>query len=433
MRNLFLFIILVCLYSCNNSQTLYRIQEKGLFGFIDSVGNVVIEPQYKYVGEFKSGYACVISDISITTINGYNKKDSVIRIKYGYIDRYNNCVIDTTNIICFAFQKGMDILPEIYTNHSIDFRTYYNFNLDLVDDRFLFQDKNTLRYGYKDSEGKVVIKPQYLDAKAFSSGRAIVIDSVRSEDFDNNSIGLYNKTGAIDKLGNTSIKHQYAHINNFIEGTSETWAYRINIKDGKMIKEWELIDKDGKVLLPINEYYDFIYNSNSGIFPCRMDGLFTYYTFINNKGIILTDFDHDGLLSVSVDGQNRSEMFEYVTAHVDGFAGVRGYYDGRHAWFFANNKFEINKTPYDSVWYFTEGLAAVKEFNRGRCSDIVENKLTKWGYIDKQFKVKIPYQFSECGPFKGGLAYFKKKGLSCDVEGYINKKGEVVWQTTRSK
>ena len=33
----------------------------------------------------------------------------------------------------------------------------------------------------------------------------------------------------------------------------------------------------------------------------------------------------------------------------------------------------------------------------------------------------------------GGLAYFKKKGLSCDVEGYINKKGEVVWQTTRSK
>ena len=73
MRNLFLFIILVCLYSCNNSQTLYRIQEKGLFGFIDSVGNVVIEPQYKYVGEFKSGYACVINDISITTINGYNK------------------------------------------------------------------------------------------------------------------------------------------------------------------------------------------------------------------------------------------------------------------------------------------------------------------------------------------------------------------------
>ena len=164
-----------------------------------------------------------------------------------------------------------------------------------------------------------------------------------------------------------------------------------------------------------------------------MGGLFTYYTFIDNKGNILTDFDHDGLLSVSVDGQNRSEMYEYVTAHEDGYAGVRGYYEGRPAWFFANDKFEINQTPYDSVWYFKEGLAAVKEFNRGMYSDIVENKLTKWGYIDKQFKVKIPFQFSECGPFKGGLAYFKKKGLSCDVEGYINKKGEVVWQTTRSK
>ena len=31
------------------------------------------------------------------------------------------------------------------------------------------------------------------------------------------------------------------------------------------------------------------------------------------------------------------------------------------------------------------------------------------------------------------MAYFKKKGFSCDVEGYMNKNGEVVWQTTVSE
>ena len=31
------------------------------------------------------------------------------------------------------------------------------------------------------------------------------------------------------------------------------------------------------------------------------------------------------------------------------------------------------------------------------------------------------------------LAYFKKKVFSCDVEGYMNKNGEVVWQTTVSE
>ncbi len=44
-------LVALTLLSCNNNDfCLYRIQVNGLFGFIDSIGDVKIDPQYKYVG-----------------------------------------------------------------------------------------------------------------------------------------------------------------------------------------------------------------------------------------------------------------------------------------------------------------------------------------------------------------------------------------------
>ena len=57
-------MLMLMLFSCNHTNlSLYRIQENGKFGFINNNGEVVIEPQYKYVGYFnKDGYATVITD-----------------------------------------------------------------------------------------------------------------------------------------------------------------------------------------------------------------------------------------------------------------------------------------------------------------------------------------------------------------------------------
>ena len=96
MNKLYLSLLLVALtlLSCDNNESrLYRIQANGLFGFIDSIGNVIIEPQYKYVGPFsKDGYACVISNITLVEEISPSSKldipevsenmDSCIHIKY---------------------------------------------------------------------------------------------------------------------------------------------------------------------------------------------------------------------------------------------------------------------------------------------------------------------------------------------------------------
>ena len=62
---LFTLLAISCMMSCTPTfnGTLYRIQKDGLYGFIDSVGNVVIEPQYKYVSPFSDGIALVVHDV----------------------------------------------------------------------------------------------------------------------------------------------------------------------------------------------------------------------------------------------------------------------------------------------------------------------------------------------------------------------------------
>ena len=165
---LYLFVVLVVFVSCKKEQQLYRIQENGLYGFIDSLGNIAIEPQYKYVSHFtKEGYAFVISKMLLS--------DNGVKINYGYINKENELVIDTNNI--FQMQ-----------NADLDFKTtvdYYNerrldFNDDLFpllylrDGRYVFQDSNTGKIGFKDINGKVVIEAIYDRASHFSNGVAAV-------------------------------------------------------------------------------------------------------------------------------------------------------------------------------------------------------------------------------------------------------------------
>ena len=101
MKKLLLFSVLaiILISSCtSNHSTLLRIQVNGLYGFIDTTGNEVINPQYKYVSNFTTGgYATVISKIKAT-------KDSGLIVTYGYVNKFNELVIDTTNLAYKSFR-----------------------------------------------------------------------------------------------------------------------------------------------------------------------------------------------------------------------------------------------------------------------------------------------------------------------------------------
>ena len=155
------------------------------------------------------------------------------------------------------------------------------------------------------------------------------------------------------------------------------------------------------------------------------------YTFIDNLGNALTDFDHNGQLTWSFEEGGKNEVFNDVTAFSEGYAGIKGQYKGKIGWYFADTKLNSNYTPYDSLQCYSEGLAAVKQYVDDS-EDWNLNNMS-WGYIDKNSNIVIPYQFFDCGRFRGPLAYFKKWGSTYDIEGYINKQGKVVWQTEKKK
>lgn len=132
----------------------------------------------------------------------------------------------------------------------------------------------------------------------------------------------------------------------------------------------------------------------------------------------------------------RSELFKDVTRFSDGVAGIKGYNDnGQSAWYFVEKNFLPMSEPYDSLLSFSEGFAAVKELTFiGEQS----SHWGKWGFVkmqspDSTIVQAIPYSFSECGSFHGGLAYFLNEGSTFDMEGFINYQGKIVWQTKRAK
>ena len=427
------FIILASIYilcSCNPNTRLWRIQEDGLYGFIDSVGNVIIKPQYKYVGNFRSGYACVISDIQLVHNN------TLFKVKYGYIDADNNLVIDTTNIVVLNVEESKVDFPKRFADKQLNFREFAFAKLDLVDDRFIFQDDKTMKFGYKNSEGKVVIQPIYISAESFANGRAVVQDTVNFEEAIKDGkldYTIFNKYGAIDVNGNKVVNPEYAYISPFSRNKN-TWACFLTHNEtyDTFQKQWVLIDENGKALIPPSPMWDHVYNSDEGLYVGQMNmfGILNY-TFIDDSGNALTDYDHNGTLQLSFEDGVKSEVLNDVTAFSEGFAGIKGRYGNKSVWYFADKNLDSNFTPYDSLLCYSEGLAAVKQYVDESAAQSLRGGA--WGYIDKNANVVIPYQFFDCGSFRGPLAYFKKWGSTYDIEGYINKQGKVVWQTEKKK
>ena len=434
-RVLFLGLMTLLVFSCQKQERLWRIQENGLYGFIDSLGNVVIEPQYKYVGNFRSGYACVITEAKLNIRETFfGRKDTTLMVKYGYIDMDNNIVIDTSNIAILHVNPYMYSFPSMFSEKKLRFRDVVFTELDLVDDRFPYQDEKKRFWGYKNSEGDIAIEPRFSYAQSFANGRAVVRDTTMSIPSKGNEIdmSMFNQNGVIDVNGNVVVNFEYSYISQFGKN-KETWACILGRDEeyGSFFKQWVLIDENGKVLMPPSRMWDFVYNSDEGLYVGQMKSFgIVDYTFFDKSGNYLTDYDHDGSLTCSFKEGGKWETLSDVTAFSEGFAGIKGRYGNRSVWYFANKKLESICIPYDSVLCFSNGLAAVKRY----VDDPYHSPDSgNWGYIDKKANVVIPYQFSDCGSFIGALAYFKKCGTAYDIEGYINKKGDIVWQTRCKK
>lgn len=436
MKKLFILglVISFVFCSCSNQQEkLYRIQENGLYGFIDSLGNVVIAPQYKYVSPFtKSGFALVISSIE-------NIDENQIKIKYGVIDSSNKIVIDTTlqaTLSCddpvMAYSKQVtDSIVVLYRNNNLSFNSALFSALIPSSKLVAIQNPTNKLWGYISLEGDTIVPCKYKSVRGYRHDLSVVVEPY-SYDPQKDALENFRTWSIIDTKGQKLTRSSYNMIMDYSK--DNTWAITAGLGNQSINTEYSLLDTSGKTILgPFPVYQGFkLYNGNDDRFIVEQNFLgIINYNFIDSKGNFLIGENSstsilDEFLSVGI-----GDWATDVTSFSDSICGMKVKYQDKIGWMFLDRDFNLaSYEVYDSVGCFSEGLAAVKEYsgNLNDTSNDLPKGSRKWGFVNHEFNQVIPYRYTEVGAFYNALCYFKLVGTVTATEGYINKKGEIIWE-----
>lgn len=226
------------------------------YGYIGHKGSIVIKPQFKYASEFSEGLA-LISNGNLS----------------GYVNEKGKMVIDTSNYLATGiFSEGLT-WAKSNENRGV---------------------------GYMDKTGRIVIKPQFDEAKDFSEGLAVV------------RIG--HKYGYIDKTGRMVITPQFDEAREFSEGLA---AVKSNDKYGFIGREGYLAIRykfenvesfsNGLALVKVKDFKNYFYIDKRGDMAFRC-------TFTNARSF------SGGLASVEVDK-------EYGYINTNGEFAIKAQFD----------------------------------------------------------------------------------------------------------
>ena len=255
------------------------------YGLIDLDANSVIKPQYDYIGNFSEGLAHIVQHDAGTIRHGFIYKDGVAfyndyfnnntgdfhdglavfekDFNFGYVDTNGNIVIQPEYFMAYDFSEGLAAVANENDKHGfidkngnlvIPFMFEHN-----IDGTYLYQGfSNGLaavciddKFGYINTDGDFVIEPKFYFAGRFNDGIALVIVD-----------GLY---GYIDLNGNYIIEPKFAHASSFQNGFAfvrmpgnddyeNTGGYALINKTGDYITGENLIYEDGGGYTFISEW-----------------------------------------------------------------------------------------------------------------------------------------------------------------------------------
>ncbi len=350
-------------FDYNSSDYIFKeglcaLQKNQLWGFIDTLGNWVIEPKYFIWGNKAPFFSDGICLLGIRAADGYGN----IPV---YIDKKGNQLFKNQSFKeASPFYDGIAVVgkvagpgkPTVYSfintqgsavsgavapkfkGWFFEFGPFGNGLTKIWDDKL-----NS--YGFIDNLGKWVIKPenkQWEDAGEFSDERCAV----------QNTVNFY--WGFIDKTGTTRIPFDYREKpNKFSSG-------RALVKNSEKYKAGYL-DTEGN--MPLGFKYTFnsfdFYNGyalvtldNPQLTKAVIDvngkiiRELLYYTdpYVNSDGtIVYQPKNQDGLQVLNYDGKIiiREAMYQSISAFSSNLAYVEFYADGSQQSGFINRKGEL--------------------------------------------------------------------------------------------
>ena len=365
-------------------EDLVPVKSGDKWGYMNTAGELAINPQFESAGSFFEGLASV-------KLNG----------KYGYIDKTGNYIVNPQFSYAKDFSDGLAVV------------------------------KSNDKYGYIGKDGKYVINPQYEYARDFKNGMAVVsvdykygfidtngkyIINPQFEDVDYNLMSFYetnfyddmgiipirsdNKYGFIDFSGKIVITPQYDSIYPKIKLDSDDYSYDLQPKTGeegnylipvKLNEKWGFIDNTGKTI--INPQFESLTYFHNGVAMVTLDGKFG---FINTDGKYTTN-----------------PILDYVEFSYN-------YKSGDLCPYSQDNKIGY-VNPTDGGAYIQPQYDDGGKFNNGFA--IVE-KDGKYGYINSENETITNFIYKSCNDFRDdGYAVVKKENDKLCV---INKNGEQI-------
>lgn len=266
----------------------------GLYGYINTKGNIAIPCQYASAGEFSDGIAHVtlkdkgasaeaLIDRQGKTVTSLTEHyDSDFYFSEGLAAAY---APSGSGLIGYINTAGKLAIPYKYFSHSRSFSE----GLALV-------ENSAGLYGYIGTSGQTVIPFKYQSGGDFSEGLAAV----------QNAKG---KWGFIDRKGKVVIPFKYANSGNFSEGLAH--VYNDSGKVG-------FINTQGKLVIGYQKY-NRAFGFKEGIalvgISNSSDNSKDKYGYINTKGELLTKLIYSGESS-SFSGGYAVGVIDIGTAYI---------------------------------------------------------------------------------------------------------------------
>lgn len=375
---------------------LVGVKLDGKYGYIDSKGNMIIEPQFDNIHSFEGEIAAVEIDGKWGLINTegefiYTPNCDMI----GYLSQ------DDTqyNVRPACKDKKYALMNE---RGEWIFEPKYDSCTGVWDGYALVESNG--KYGYIDCDGNLAIDLQFDDADIFMNGLAAV------------AIGT--KCGVIDTKGNYIINPQFDKPEYSFSMTFDSNNNLVASKNNKQ----GVVNVSGKVIIPFEyDYVLSIYNETEIIGYKAVDGLNCIFFDKNGKQISNDYFDSDssfgfgdGLYVIKKDDKFGymntngeiviSPQYDKATTFENGIACIQ--YNNEYGCIDKQGK-TVVEPQFDEMKNFSEDLAAIKISG-------------KWGYIDKSGKIKISPIYDEADNFSDGIA----KVETNNKIGYIDKSGK---------
>lgn len=245
----------------------HAVFNKGLFGFVDKNGELVIDYKYNFASDFKNGLAKVrIGDRTTGKIAYINRHGN-------YQTKFYDDISDFKNNIAIATIGSKYVLIDTSGKEiSLKYDKIFQFKENIA--RVL----NDGKYSFIDIKGIQIAK--YFDkAEDFVGGRA--------------KINKYGKWGFISKNGKIVVRPDYDQV----------WNYQNNIAKVELDDKYAFIDLNGKL---ITQWFDRLYMFSEDRAVIAVGNKWGYVD-INGKIIIKPIYDktfafNDGKAMVIKDG-----------------------------------------------------------------------------------------------------------------------------------